>query len=360
MVSASLSAWAEDALRPFTWSPEVVRIQGRVAVPEEGGRLLEYPGVEIEVRFRGRELRLEGVGVSGENWFNVTLDGAERPILGLPRGPFEVILAEGLDPETPHLLRMVRRNEAWQGRVRLDRFEVEDGGFLPPPPLPSRKLMVIGDSITCGQGVDWIPPDAIEGNHNANAEGTYGWLLAKIFGTQIQFVSYGGKGLIRDWEGKTDVVRAPQFFERTSPDAPDSSWDHDRYHPDLVIVMLGTNDFSRGVLPVDTYASAYVSFIERIRAVHPETKVLLVSSPIFEGEPDEDGSPGKGAVLEACLRETVKRLEAQGADYVAMAIVGHYPGTEWDAHPIAPQHRRIAADLMGPIEQLTGWESLNR
>jgi hypothetical protein len=39
--------------------------------------------------------------------------------------------------------------------------------------------------------------------------------LARALDAQVHLVSYGGRGLLRDWQGKTDVLNAPQFFQLT-------------------------------------------------------------------------------------------------------------------------------------------------
>ncbi|MFW6354689.1 MAG: hypothetical protein ACOC3I_09925, partial [Verrucomicrobiota bacterium] len=87
-----------------------------------------YPGIETTVRFRGASLRLEGRLEGDFNAFNREVDGAPAPRLEMRDGPFQLTLAEGLDPEAEHTVRLVRRNEAWQGVVTLERFLLPEGG----------------------------------------------------------------------------------------------------------------------------------------------------------------------------------------------------------------------------------------
>ncbi len=327
-----------------------VRTMGRTLTTGTS-QTLEYPGIEIVLRFKGSSLRLEGEGLSGENWFNLELNGQVQDPVETGVGSFSLSLAEGLNQDEVHTVRLLRRNEHWQGSVRLDRFLIEGGESLAPPPFSSRRMMAIGDSITCGQGVDFIPPDAKEGHHTANAGGSYAWLLARSLGTQIHLVSYGGKGLIRDWEGNYDDLRAPEFFERTSPYDPDALWDHHSYQPELILIALGTNDFSSGLMDPDTYAAAYVRFIERIHAVHPKAKFLLMSSPMLERTASE-GEPAKETVLRQALRKVETHYRNHDSITLRIHEVGHYPGTEWDAHPIAPQHQAIAEELTPVIREM--------
>ena len=55
------------------------------------------------------------------------------------------------------------------------------------------------------------------------------------------------------------------------------------------------------------------------------------------------------------LEAVVARRRAAGDARIAVAPVGHFPGTPTNAHPVAFQHEQIALALLGPIRTLTGW-----
>ncbi len=327
------------------------QITGRVLV-ENGSATLAFPGTEIVVRFTGSSLGLKGEVLGSGSYFNVTVDGVKKPYINLKQGSFEVTVAKWLDVSQEHTLRLVRRNEAWQGTVRLDEWVLVEGGELLAPEEDSRtrKIICIGDSITCGDSVDFYG-DAFEGYHNANAEGSYGYELAKHFDAQVNLVSYGGKGIYRDWQGLTTEVRAHEFFERTLPDDPEPKWDHNSYVPDLVTICLGQNDFTQGVIPEEEYLSAYISFVKRIFELYPDTKIVLISSPMH-GEHPASGDMIKRQTLEYYLAKVSMYF---GQDKVRAHFVKNYPGTDWNAHPIAPQHKAIAEDLEPMIAEFMGW-----
>ncbi|HNX05706.1 MAG TPA: hypothetical protein PKI32_09400, partial [Opitutales bacterium] len=202
---AALTMISTSSLSASTTVPATdpsVRIMGRV-VEKDGSVTMAFPGVETLVRFTGSKsvaIRGKVPGDSGAaGYFNVHVDGEALPTIRIPAGDFDLTLANALDPAKEHTLRLVRRNEAWVGLVRLDAIALDDGAkFLPPPPFPTRKILAIGDSITCGYNNEFLPP-AEPGPQHENAELAYGWLLAKDFGAQVNLVSYGGKGLVRDW-----------------------------------------------------------------------------------------------------------------------------------------------------------------
>ena len=319
---------------------------------QEGDSLvLSFPGTEVRVRFRGSAIAMHGAVTSGEGWFNLRVDDAPKPRIDLVGGPFDRILAEGLDPEAGHEIRLVRRNEAWQGVLRLDAFALPEGGeFLEAPEPRARRIMCLGDSITCGQGTEFLPPYAPAGNSTANAELTYGWQLAKAFDADVHVVSYGGKGVIRTWEGNTDEVKAIELFERSHSDLVEPAWDHACYQPDLVTICFGTNDYATGFVDHDTYLAAYLKLVDRVHEVHPQAKILLLGSPMLAGY-----APDKAADLAAILREVEAAVQKRGGQYVRVYIFGDYAGTDWDSHPTGPQHAAMAAELLPLVREWLDW-----
>lgn len=334
-------------------SSDAIRVSGR-ALFAEGAATLAYPGIEIEARFRGSRISFRGEVKGQAAFFNASVDGRDLPRVDLGSGPFEVALAESLDPDAVHTLRLVRRNEAWHGLLRIDSFET-DGSFLPPPQWPpnTRRMLCIGDSITSGEAADLAPPATEKKLEHWNAEASYGWALAKRFDARVSLVACGGRGLARDWQGIETGINAPEFFELTLPDDRDALWDHAAYQPDLVTICLGTNDFSQGIPERDEFVGAYIRFVERIHEVHPAASILLISGPWFA-----DGDPKKEA-LNRYLGEVVRHFAAT-SDMQAPAVRAHffdttYPGTPIDAHPTAVQHAAMADDIERTIRGWLGW-----
>ncbi len=353
-----------------------VRVMGRVA-ERDGTLTMAYPGIETVIRFSGSaSVALKGTVLGGGTWFNLTVDGAAQPVVHVKSGDFTVTLAKNLDPAKEHTVRLVRRNEAWTGIVRLDSFLLDDGAkTLAPEPLPTRKILAIGDSITCGWNTEFDPP-AEQGPQNENAEITYAWDLAKDFGAQINLVSYGGKGLVRDWRGtntamikdmeaegtvtfRREIPTIPDFFERALPDDPASTWDHSRYVPDLVVICLGQNDFSAISLPASEYADAYIKFVDRIHALYPKTPILVLSSPMSEMS-RSDGWQPRGIALQLAISLMDQHYIRQGDPVVMPLFVSHQPGTSEDAHPTGLQHKAMEEEMIPIVKFLTSWNTAEK
>jgi lysophospholipase L1-like esterase len=343
LVAAAGSAAAVPANNP------AISYEGRHAPDASGAVRLGFPGVSAHLRFRGRTLTMHASASEEDLYFDVSTDGAAPTLLRLHRGEgdYPVVQSESV---AEHNVVLTRRNESWQGTVALLGFDPGRGGeLLPPPAVPPRKLMFIGDSVTCGEMVAYEPGRDMKDKMNWNARLSYGMLLARRFGAQCHLVSYGGRGIIRDWQGIRDTRNAPQFYELALPDDPAVRWDHSRYIPDAIGLQLGTNDFNQGVPDQNEFVNAYVEFIRKIRRDAPGALIFVMDSPIVDDEPVKGP---RRTVLHAYLEQVVARA---GGGKVLLAPLKHYPGVPGNGHPTGQEHEAMAAELAPLLQRALDW-----
>ncbi|MBN2197154.1 MAG: hypothetical protein JW751_30390 [Polyangiaceae bacterium] len=359
--AASQPAATRAGPQPPSTAPDLVlaadprvAIMGRVVRMPGGAIRFGYPGVRLRVVMVGGEIAVRAQCSTGDCRFAVTVDGGEPQIVRVAAGASDLRLASGLGAGE-HLIDLAHRTETWQGIATVTGFVLPAGATLaPPPPWPERRLLFIGDSVTCGEGVDRA--SAVPGVKAASADGTrsYGMLVARTLDAQCHLVCFGGRGLIRDWQGRRDVKNLPELFELALADDPEPvKWNHEEYSPDVIVVSLGTNDFNLGLGPFpgeEEFVGAYVAFVRTLRSRHPDAKVLLTEGAIVNDTADPEW-PQK-TVLGRYLAETVRRL---GDANVAFVVSQHYPGDATDAHPTGEHHLAMARDLAGPIAALAGW-----
>lgn len=86
------------------------------------------------------------------SFLTVVVDHDEPQIYSVPKGDSELLLAKGLD-EGPHTAEFVKRTETWEGTLTFTGLRLSTtGALLNAPALSQRKLLFIGDSVTCGAG----------------------------------------------------------------------------------------------------------------------------------------------------------------------------------------------------------------
>ncbi len=314
-----------------------------------------FPGIKFCFRYTGPAPALHFRADTPDCCFNLSCNGWEPVVLHLLQGSNRIPLPTGAAGPEGCTVELVRRTEAWQGMADFLGLEMPAGTrLLEAPVWPTRRLLFIGDSITSGEGIDLFPAAASANPRWSNAARSFGMLLGRWLDAQVHLVSYGGRGLTRTWDNRTDQANAPQFFERCLPDDPSPLWNHGHYVPDAIVVCLGTNDFSSSLPDESAFTAAWLKFLARMRAVHAGTPILLAESPIF---PDAPEAPdiGKRRLLRRCLEAVAHEYSLAGDNTVQVAPVGHQPGTYLDAHPVAFQHERIALELLPRLRALTGW-----
>ncbi len=310
-----------------------------------------YPGTGFVLRFRGGVLTAQVSSDSDKSALTVVVDHGTPELRVLQRGVNDVVLVSAQSPG-PHIVEVYKRTETWQGTLTLIELRLQDGGELrDAPPLPRRRLLFIGDSVTCGAGIDNNAECKTDPERPANdAYDAYGMLLGRRLDAQSHLVCYGGRGLERDYRGLGEadgVVNVPQFYRLAiASDAVPGRvpWDPSCWQPDAIIVSLGTNDFNlQKTKPLDQkkWVGEYAAFVRALRKDYRHSFIFLTEGAIVTDP-----------LLRQMIQETVTKIHDKKVKYVA---ANHYPGLACDAHPTRVEHIRIADDLEPMIRETLGW-----
>jgi lysophospholipase L1-like esterase len=272
-LSGSGGAGGGDAGTP------AVRVVGRTAMgPATGSFQYAWPGVNIHASFMGSQASMMVNNASGNNRVTAVVDGGAPRTIPLASGQSTVSLATGLSSGA-HEIVIWRNTEASPGGVTtfagLTGFG-SGGGLLAPPSAPARRIEMVGDSLSVGAGVEGDATctggiDAYTNNYLA-----YGSVAARALSADVVTIAYSGIGVYRNF-GETTPTAASLTMPRRYPYAiPDTMlWDFSLYQPHVVVINLGTNDFGPGD-PGTPFETAYVSFVQAIRAKYLDTYFILI------------------------------------------------------------------------------------
>jgi lysophospholipase L1-like esterase len=261
-------------------SSPAVRIVGRTGAGGTNGSATEYawPGVNIQARFMGTAVSMVVSNATGNNRITVVVDGGTPKVVALASGQSTVSLASGLT-DGAHDLLIWRNTEASPGGVTtftgLTGFG-NGGGLLAPDAAPSKRIEVIGDSLSVGAGVQGDSTctggiDAFTDNYLA-----YGSVAARAVSADVVTIAYSGIGVYRNYGETTPTATSLTMPKRYPYAIPDTVlWNFALYQPQVVIINLGTNDFGSGD-PGTPYEAAYVAFVQTIRQRYPTAYFILI------------------------------------------------------------------------------------
>ncbi len=315
---------------------------GRIEKNSDGSARFAFPGVSFFINFEGNSLSLEAVSSGDQSYIEAIVDNGEPRIIKLSSSPQTIKLVQG-DSVKKRSVEIIHRSETWHGVVTFKKLTT-DGKFNTAPVLPKRKVLVLGDSVTCSEAIDRIDGGKKDTSW-WNPRLSYGMLSAKTLNAQVNLVCMGGRGLIRSWNGKTDENNLPDYYQFAIPaDNNPVSWDHTQYNPDLIVSAIGTNDFSSGIPDKEIYVSAYVKLLLTLLSNHKHAQIVLTEGAILNGD--------KKTALIDYLVEAVKRVDDKR---VHIAKSTHYPGDKTDAHPTKEQHAAMAKDLAPQLKAIMKW-----
>lgn len=184
----------------------------------------------------------------------------------------------------------MKLSEAPHSIVGIQEFVMADTDVISPTPDKPLKLEFIGDSITCGYGVDDNDPEHHFSTATEDETASYAYLTAQSLDADYSMVSYSGYGIISGYT-ETDEKRltelVPDKYEDTgySRGKVDGvavtlqKWDFDRFCPDFVVINLGTNDdsYCKDIAQrQEEYAACYAQFIQQVRSHNPGAYILCV------------------------------------------------------------------------------------
>lgn len=344
-----------------------IQYSGRIDFEDPEKPSYSAAGAYITAHFRGDSI-LAAIAdeylYGRRNYYEVIVDGQFVQKLAPEAGADRFMLADGLEPGD-HTLVLAKRTESSIGSTTFLGFEVT-GVLLDPPAKPERRIEFIGDSITAGAGVEAAnnSPECSEdswGEPYNNNYLSYGPVAARALGAEYQVTAVSGIGLTVNYSQMYDARTMADVYELLYLEDEDSpEYDRSQFTPDVVVVALGTNDFSPGdserpPLEVEPYIDAYVAFVERLRGYYPEAHIFCLSSPMLG-----DGWPDESYTSATSLKETIAATEAHfsdaGDDRVHAFEVAKLSGQGCGTHPNVEQHATLGEELAEEIAAIVGWE----
>jgi lysophospholipase L1-like esterase len=205
----------------------------------------------FEARFRGTALTAS-IEDYGQASLNVEVDG-KISRLDLTPGTHMYTLFTGAGGD--HTIRITRRTSANAGVTRIGM--VRSDGTVEPTAPPERRMLVIGDSVSSGYGVEGTDQSCTYSRATQNHDAAYAGLTARAFGADLHSLAIDGAGLVRNYGGAKSSITSQ--IKNTLPDDP-RPWPVAAFQPQVIVVYLGANDFSGGD-PEPDFGSAYVKIL---------------------------------------------------------------------------------------------------
>jgi len=326
-----------DAGPPATPGPRWI---GRFDDADPSAVRMSWSGSGMVLRFRGTgaSVSMNGAG----RHFTVVVDGEVQPTLDVSGDSGTYALATGL-PDGEHTVELYRRTEGSFGATVITDVQVE-GELLAVPP-PERTIEVVGDSITAGYGVDGADQHCSFSAATENHFLTWGAIAARALGAELSTVAWSGKGAIYNY-GDDRTLPMPELYDRVIATEDGSTG---TIRPaDVVVVNLGTNDFSTDGDPSEgEFVPAYVDLLEQVRARHPDALIACTIGPPL--------GPADMGRARPMIDTAIATRSSAGDTNIAWVDLDGFADWGCDWHPGDETQALLAEDLVAFLRAELGW-----
>jgi lysophospholipase L1-like esterase len=326
----------------------LIRIVGRFDSRDSKGPKFSWPASTIELAVQGSGLALTCLDTNEDYW-QVEADGIPTQVWHLVKG--ENSLTVNLEGGKTHQVRLVKRTESYVGTTQLTRVQV--AGCLIKPPSKSRRIEIIGDSISCGFGDEGKNDPEGEKRNGVpmeleNAYTSYGQTAARELNADGIDIAWSGRKL---WPDNT----IPEIYDLSVPIDPTSLWNFPKPRPDVILINLGTNDFGNPSPDERGWTNAYEAFIHRLRTHSPSAMIYCAIGSMMG---DWDPKTKSLTTIRGYMTRMVARINALGDRRVKLLEFAQQLGADgigsmW--HPSNATHRKMAVQLVEAIKTDLGW-----
>lgn len=316
------------------------RLIGRFDRNIKGQAKFTWPGSAIEFRFEGTKATIN-MSSQAKTRFVVSVDGKISD-LWTDTGSKTYALASNLTNGI-HIIRLTRANESTAGVTSFISDPQVDGTLLTPPPAPQKQLLVIGDSITAGYGVEGKNASCHYTLDTSNQQLTYAALAADALGADLHAIAWSGIGAWRSYGEKTPTNPTIQVrYSRTLADETTSVWNPSQYTPDAILINIGTNDYWEGSAS-DDYRLGISNLIAKVQNDYIGKPIYLIVSPMLTNKVHE----AQKQVLTTLIKNKVKVID--------LGVSDGSEGYGCDYHPNSVTNARLGKELEKILKADLSW-----
>ncbi len=252
-------------------------------------------------------------------------------------------------------------SESVNGTVGIKNIKINKDGQVKQSEKKAITIEFIGDSITCGYGVEDEDCSHTFKTSTENVTKSYAYKTAKALDADLSVVSYSGYGVVSGYSGagvKNPDQIVPKYYDKVgysygafaSKVKPDSiTWDFNKIQPDVVVINLGTNDtnYCNSDENKADFVQGYVSFLKTVREKNPNAKILctlgIMGDSLFDS-------------VQKAVDDYKEETEDLNVDAMKFDVQNYSDGYAADWHPTEKTHAKAAAKLIEKIKKIMVWE----
>lgn len=355
-----------ENMGPVVLTSENVKLVGRTNLIDDvlwlalsgAGAEFTYEGKKLDITFVGdnsvngnadNQARV-AVYVDGERAVDEMIDDAEKTVTAFENSESKKVNVQ-----------IIKLSETAMSTVGVKPITLADGEKITPADKKPHSIEFIGDSITCGYGVD----DEVKEHHfsttTEDVTKAYAYKTAQKLNADYSMVSISGYGVISGYSGNGQKVPSqtiPQYYDKVgfsynkfanAVSPQNVEWNFENFKPEVVVINLGTNDQSYVKGNSDKkqeYIDGYLAFLKTVREKNPDAEIFCALGIM-------------GAELYSSIESVVSQYSAETGDQKIHAFrlptQSSANGYAADWHPTEKNHEIAAQAMANEITTVMGW-----
>lgn len=257
-------------------------------------------------------------------------------------------------------VKIVKLSETAMSTAAIKSIEVDSETGIKPAEKKEHFIEFIGDSITCGYGVDDEDRDHHFSTKTEDVTKAYAYKTAEALNADYSMVSISGYGIISGYSDGTNKVpnqTIPQYYDKlgfsyatyNGQTPAGVKWDFTGYTPDVIVINLGTNDDSYTKTDGDRqmeYCNAYVDFIKTIRSNNPDATIIctlgIMGDRLYE-------------YIQLAVYNYTEETGDTNIHTMKFDVQSPDDGYAADWHPTEATHTKASEKLAAEIKNIMGW-----
>ena len=318
-----------------------------------------YSGSGAEFNFKGKkcEIVLRGDSYASKKndspRYAIYVDGqiVEKKTMDAAIEKVMVVDSENVEE---HVIKVLKLSEG-STTMSIMLINCDGDAVLSPTEEKQLKIEFVGDSITCGYGVDGKLGETFSYS-NEDCTKAYAYKTAQKLDADYSLVAASGHGIITGYSNDGNKVLTqlmPTYYDKLGNgdgaflikhNSKTEEWDFSKYVPDVVVINLGTNDasYTKGDKEkIEDYTVHYVEFLKLVREKNPNAKIVCVLGVM-------------GQELCPALEDAVGRYKDETGDNEVYYLKLDQQGSEVvvDYHPTEASHEHAAEQVSEFIKSI--------
>lgn len=329
-----------------------IRYVGRTLVADNGDVSFDWVGTYFELNLESKNVSIKASD-TGVSYYNIFIDDELHKVVRICSKDTLINIATNLTRGT-HRLRMQKRSEGEFGKTTIHKVVLPTSGkLLEAPEKRMRHIEFIGNSLTCGYGTEGKDRDAPFLVETENCNLTFAAMIARYYDTDYTMVAHSGRGAVRNYGDSVRVSKNTMLHKMTNTFDEDASynWDFEKYTPDLVVINLGSNDFSSEPYPHKSeFIEGYGRIIAHLRQNYGQIPILCIYPSVMQA-----------SVFDYYV-DLLKSLSDPKVHLYKLKEDLYNNTTDLGAgwHPGYLGHKKMAMSLIPYISTITDWELTNK